>query len=225
MAASDAQRPDATVVLRPLGTPLPLGLTGLAIASLVFSGVDLGWIPTAQAHDAAVAVLAGALPLQTLACLFAFPARDGPTAGANALLAATWAAFCLVQLDSPAGAISGALGLQLTVAGSLLIGMAAAQALGKPLVAAAIALAGARFVLTGVYELGGATEWQDAAGALGLAVAAVAAYAVVALELEDALDREVLPTFRRGQGQRALEASETAQLEHVEHEPGVRRQL
>ncbi len=215
----------AAVVLRPLGTPLPLGLTGLAIASLVFSGVDLGWIAVDQGHDAAEAVLVGALPLQTLACLFAFPARDGPTAASNALLAATWGAYCVVRLGSTEGATSPALGLQLIVAGSLLIGMAVAQGLGKPLIGAAVALAGGRFIVTGVHELTGGTGWQNAAGAVGLAVAALAAYAVVAHELEDARDREVLPTFRRGRGRRALEADEASQLDGVEHEAGVRGQL
>lgn len=215
----------ATVMMRPMGTPLPLGLTGLAIASLVFSGIDLGWIPGAQGHDAAIVVLASAVPLQTLACVFALPARDGPTAGTNALLAATWTAYCVVRLGTPAGASSPALGLQLLVAGPLLIGMASAQGLGKPFIGAAVALAGARFVISGVSELSGAVGWQDAAGALGLAVAAIAAYAVVALELEDAQDRQVLPTFRREQARRALEGNEASQLEGVEHEAGVRRQL
>ena len=215
----------AAVVLRPLGSPLPLGLTGLAISSLVVSGIDLGWIPIAQSHDAAIAVLIGAVPLQTLASLFALPARDGPSAGTNALLASTWGAYCVVRLGAPPGTTSPALGLQLIVAGPLLIGMAAAQGLGKPLVGAAVALAGARFALTGVYELNGGVVWQDAAGALGLAVAAGAAYAVVALELEDARDRELLPTFRRGHGRRALEGDETSQFKGVEHEAGVRRQL
>ncbi len=225
MDDSDAPAARAAVVLRPLGTPLPLGLTGLAIASLVFSSVDLGWISPRQGRDAAMAVLVGALPLQTIACLFAFPARDGRTAASNALLAATWGAYCVVRLSSPAGATSPALGLQLTVSGSLLVGMAVAQALGKPLIAAAIALAGGRFIVTGVHELSGVAGWQDVAGALGLAVAVVAAYAVVALELEDAQDRELLPTFRRGHGRRALEADTASDLEGVEHEAGVRRQL
>jgi succinate-acetate transporter protein len=225
MGTPDAGRSRAAVVLRPLGSPLPLGLTGLAISSVVFSGIDLGWIALAQSRDAATVVLIGAVPLQTLACLFALPARDGPTAGTNALLAATWGAYCAVRLGSPPGATSPALGLQLVVAGPLLIGMATAQGLGKPLVAAAVALAGARFAVTGVYELNGAAGWQDAAGALGLAVAAVAAYAVVAFELEDAQDRQVLPTFRRGPGRGSLEGSAASQLEGVEHEAGVRRQL
>jgi uncharacterized protein len=82
-----------------------------------------------------------------------------------------------------------------------------------------------RFGLTGIYELSAAGGWQDVAGVVGLAVVAAAAYTVWALELEDTRDRPVLPTFRRGPAARALTGAPAAQLEGVEHEAGVRRQL
>jgi hypothetical protein len=34
------------VVLRPIGSPLTIGRSGGAIASLVESRLDLGWVPT-----------------------------------------------------------------------------------------------------------------------------------------------------------------------------------
>ena len=37
-----------TVFLRPLGTPMPVGLFGLAAASLVSAALELGWIPPTQ---------------------------------------------------------------------------------------------------------------------------------------------------------------------------------
>jgi hypothetical protein len=71
----------------------------------------------------------------------------------------------------------------------------------------------------------GASGWRDAGGWVGLAVAIAAAYTVWALQMEDTMDRKVLPTFRRGVGETALTAPATDQLAGVEHEAGVRRQL
>jgi hypothetical protein len=82
-----------------------------------------------------------------------------------------------------------------------------------------------RFGVSGVYELTGSDGWQDAAGAIGLAVAAGAVYLVWALSLEDARDRTTLPMMRRGRGKVAVEARGVRQLDGIEHEPGVRVQL
>jgi hypothetical protein len=215
----------AVVMLRPVGSALPLGLAGLAIASLLFTGLDFGWVPQAQRHELAATILAAAVPLETVAFLFALVARDGAAASAVALLAAAWGSIGVVHAMSPPGSTSDALGLALLAIGALLLLSTPAQALGKPLAAAAFGLAGARFVLTGLHELTARGGWQDASGAVGLAVVAVAAYAIVAFELEDAKDQPVLPTFRRGRGRNALAAPAEAQLDGVAHEPGVRQQL
>jgi hypothetical protein len=37
------------IVLRPIGLPLAIGMSGLAIASLVESGMDLGWVRAVRA--------------------------------------------------------------------------------------------------------------------------------------------------------------------------------
>jgi succinate-acetate transporter protein len=225
MAAAGSGR-DGTatvVVLRPLGSALPLGFAGLAIASLLLSGLDLGWVPQTQRHALAAAILAGALPLQTASLVFALPARDGAAATATGLQAAAWASIGVIHALTPPGSTSAALGLGLLAIGPLLMLSAPAQAFGKPLVAFVFALAGARFVLTGIYELSAASGWQDASGAVGLAVVAVAAYCIAAFELEAARDRPVLPTLRRGRG--VVAEPLDAQLEGLAHEPGVRRQL
>jgi hypothetical protein len=203
------------IVLRPQGSPLPLGLAGLAIASLLSTGLDLGWIPVAQSHEMGLLLLVTVVPIQLLACAFAFPARDGAAASTIGILAATWAAYGIVKATSSPGSTSGALGLVLLMAAGLLAGAALSQGMGKALPGLVIALAAARFAASGIYELTAGAGWQDLAGAIGLAVAAGALYVVWALELEDARDRSVLPLLRRGRGQ----------LDGVEHEAGVRAQL
>jgi succinate-acetate transporter protein len=215
----------ARVFLRPLGSPLPLGLAGLTTASLVLSGLDLGWVSVAQTKHVAVVLLVTALPLQLIACVFSLLARDGAAAGGMGFLAAGWAAMGVIRLISVPGSTSPALGLALVALACLVAGSATTQGLGKPLAALAIGLAAARFALTGIYELSSASGWQDASGAVGLGVTALAAYLVWALELEGAQDRAVLPTVRRGEGASAIADPAPEQLAHVEHEAGVRRQL
>ena len=54
-----------------------------------------------------------------------------------------------------------------------------------------------RFVVTGIYELEASPTWKSAAGWGGLALAVLALYAALALELEASHGRTVLPLGRR----------------------------
>jgi uncharacterized protein len=58
----------------------------------------------------------------------------------------------------------------------------------------------------------------------GIALAVLALYGGVALALEDAHHRELLPLFRRGTAAESFEGFER-QLDRLEAEPGVRPQL
>src|SRR5690349_7261705 len=111
-----------TVFLRPIGSPVALGLSGLVAASLVASGTELGWVALDERAHAALVILAFAFPLQFVASLLAFAARDGAVATALGVLAGSWLATSLVWLTSAAGSVSGSLGLLLLAAGGLLAG-------------------------------------------------------------------------------------------------------
>ena len=41
-------------MLRPIGHPLPLGFLGLAAATTVVSGLQLGWYPPTEGHNVAL---------------------------------------------------------------------------------------------------------------------------------------------------------------------------
>lgn len=86
-------------------------------------------------------------------------------------------------------------------------------------------VAGARFALTGIHQLSDIEGWQDAAGVVGIALAALAVYAATALALEDAQGRTVLPLGRRRTGRRSVEDPMSSQLDGVENEAGVRKLL
>jgi succinate-acetate transporter protein len=219
MAASAPAAPRTDIVLRPLGNPLPLGLAGLVIASLVLSGLDLGWVPVTQSRVTGIMLLTGAVPLQLLGCAFALPARDGAAATSMGLLCVSWISTGLVRLLSAPGSTSDPLGLVLLATGTLLAGAALAQVAGKPLAGLALGLAAARLVLSALYELTHASAWQTGSGIVGLAVVATTAYLVIALQMEDAQDDPVLPTFRRGR------AELSADGDGAVREAGVRPQL
>lgn len=225
MADTARQTPTTAVVLRPLGSPVGLGLSGLAIASLVGAGYDLGWVPTGQAHQVGLVLLVTVVPMQSIASVLAFAARDGASGGSFGLQAAAWAALAASHHSTPPGATSAATGLALLGAGALLALSGVTVAAAKPLVGAAVGLSGVHFVFAALYDLGAGGGWQDASGAVGLAVVAVAAYTAWASEVEATAGRPIVPTLRRGRGRTAVEGSYRDQLADIAHEPGVRREL
>jgi succinate-acetate transporter protein len=213
------------VTLRPIAGPLALGFFGLAAATFVMSGFQVGWIDPTEGTQVALCILAFTVPLQFTASLFGFLARDGVAATGMGLLSGIWAALALVTLAGKPGSTSGALGLFLLVAGLAMWAPASAALASKRVVALVLATAGLRFMITGVYELTTNEAWENAAGVIGLVLAAVAIYAAYAAELEDVLKRSVLPLGRRSNGELAVKGTYAQQIANVANEPGVRQQL
>jgi uncharacterized protein len=212
------------VVVRPVASPLPLGFLALLAATVVFSAVQLRWIPTAQSSVAALTALAVTAPLQLLASVVGFLARDPVASTGMGLLAATWALTGVVTLQSPPGAVSAGLGvLLLTAAVAVLVPAVAGRS--KLAVAVTMASTAVRFGVTGGYELTGAAGWRVAAGVVGLVVAACAGYAALALELESHRRREVLPLGRSGLAREAAAGRGVFDEEELAREPGVRPRL
>lgn len=217
MGAVDAPTP--RIFLRPVGSPLTIGMSGLAIASLVESGLDLKWVPSTEAVQAGLILIAVPFVLQLLATIFSYLARDGAAGAVTGVLATSWLALGLLHATTGTGRPIAVLGLLLVAAGGVLALSSISVGVGKPLLGAVFMLAAARFGLTGVHELGGARVWQDIAGIVGLVVCAGAAYCVLAFELEGQQRRTVLPTLRRGRAELAM----SGQLDGVAREPGVRQ--
>jgi len=199
------------VMLRPVASPLPLGFLALALATVPFAAVHLGWAPPTDGRVAAIGAVAATVPLQLLAAVLGFRARDVVAATGMGVLAGTWGTIGLTNLTSPPGAVSAGLGVILLTAG-LCMWVPAAAATAKLVPATVMALAGLRFVVTGVYELSGSAAWKTAAGYVGLLLGVLALYAALALALEANAGRTVLPLGRRGPVD-------------LDVEPGIRPQL
>jgi succinate-acetate transporter protein len=217
------EAPAVRIFLRPLGSPLTIGMSGLSIATLVDSGLDLRWVSLNQTHDVGLILLSVPFALQMIACIFAYLSRDGAAGAALGVLSLTWFSMGLIEATSTPGSRSGALGLMLLVAGGVLFLSAMAVMVPKPLPGSVFALAAARFILTGIYLLGASGGWRHAAGILGLVVLGGAAYSVLAFELEGEQHRPVLPTFRRRRAHTAVHGDPWSQVDGVTSEAGVRQ--
>jgi succinate-acetate transporter protein len=213
------------IVLRPLAGPLALGFFGLAGATFVVAGLQLGWAAPSEGREVALCVLAFTVPLQFTAAMMGFLARDGAAATGMGLLSGIWAATGFVLLTSRPGTTSNALGLFLVIAGVALWAPASAAAAGKLVPSLVLATAGLRFLLTGIYEISASETWKHLAGVVGLILTALALYAAYAAEYEDVLKRPVLPLGRRGKGRQAVEGTYADQIAALTHDPGVRQQL
>ena len=185
------------MVLRPIATPLPLGFLALAAGTLLVSGLQLEWLAPEQGQQVGLILVAFVFPLQLIACVLGFFARDIVAGTGMGLLAGTWLAIALVTLTAPRpGATSDALGLFLLLAGAAMLIPFAAACLSKLVAAAVLGTTAIRFALTGLYQLTADDALGHVAGVVGLLLLAVAVYAAGALALEDA-GRPVIPIGRR----------------------------
>src|SRR4051812_4257377 len=94
------------IVLRPIANPLPLGFIALGAGTLLLSALQLGWLEPTEGHDVALLLLAFVAPLQLVACIFEFLARDVVAGSGMGILAGTWLATSLVMRNLAPGATS-----------------------------------------------------------------------------------------------------------------------
>jgi len=164
-------------------------------------------------------------PLETIAVVIAFLARDTFGATGLGMFSTSWLAFGLAELTSPAGQLSRSVGLMDFGFGFAIIVLAAAAFMGKPLIGTVMSLAAVRVVFAGVHEFGGPSALWTAAGWLGVAIFALAVYGGLAFLLEDVLQQEVLPVFRIGTSRHSVEGDLHEQLRGIGREAGVRHTL
>lgn len=220
----DRGDPPVRITLRPLASPLPLGFFAFAIGSFVFTAFELGWVPQTPARQAALVMLVFVAPLELLASVLAFWARDPGGATALGLFGMTWGVVGAITLTSTAPR-SPVAGVFLLCVSAVILAFGATSLPSKPVLSLVGVVASARFLLTGVYEIHSGEGWRHASGWVGLPLAACAFYLALALMIEDAQHRTVRPLLRRGEARTAIESHLADQTAAVEREAGVRGQL
>ena len=223
-AGNGSVQPRARIFLRPIGSGLPLGFFSFGIGMLLLACQAVGWIPVAEQRDVGMVLMAYVFPLELLATVVAFLARDTLGATTLGLFTTSWLTLGWLELTGPAGGTSIAAGIYLFGFATAVLLLATLSTLGKPFFSLLLLAASTRMVLAGIWEVGGPHELETIAGGFALGLTALAMYGGTALALEDARQREVLPLFRRGSASQAFEGLEP-QLERLEAEAGVRQQL
>ena len=210
------------IVLRPIGSPLPLGFFTVAIDNVVVSALQWGVLPAIDRRAVALIVFP-AFVVQVIVGIFALGARDSIAGTLMLSFATSWLVDTLVLYLNPQGA-AVALGIFYVVFGVFVLFMLA-SALLKRALAAVLLVAGPRFLVAGVAELTGNHAVSQAGAVLGFLLAAVALYTAFALLMEDARGREVLPIGRQGAARSATHGNLAVQLRDIERQAGVRRTL
>jgi hypothetical protein len=210
------------IVLRPIGSPLPLGFFTVAIDNVLVSALEWGLLPVADRRAIALIVFP-AFIVQAIVGIFAIGARDSIAGTLMLSFATTWLVDALVFFFYPPGA-AAALGIFYVVFAVFLAFMLA-SALLKRALAAVLAVAVPRFVIAGVAEVTGNPALWKASAVLGFFLAAVAMYTAFALLMEDSRGREVLPIGRLGAARQATHGTLAVELRDIERQPGVRRTL
>lgn len=225
---SDQPTPEAItrIVLRPVASSLPLGFFAFGTGTILLTALELKWVPVSQGSVLMVMVLAFVVPLETVAGVFAFLARDSGAASALTMLGAAWATAALTILRAAPGTTSASLGIFLLTLSAMMLLLSVGALRSKPLLGALLLTGMARFVLTGLYEIAiGGTGLEQASGWIGLPLVVFSLYGGLALLLEDGAQHTVLPLGRRGRARTSLEGDLQHQIEQAESEPGIRRLL
>jgi succinate-acetate transporter protein len=210
------------IVLRPIGSPLPLGFFTVAIDNVTVSALQWGLLPAADRRAVALIVFP-AFIVQAIVGVFALGARDSIAGTLMLSFATTWLADALIFYANPPGA-GPALGMFYIVF-AVFIALMLVSALLKRALAAVLLVAAPRFLVAGIADVTGSHLVAQAGAVLGFLLAAVAMYTAFALLMEDSRGHEVLPNGRLGAARQATHGTLADELRDIERQAGVRRTL
>jgi uncharacterized protein len=216
---------ETRIFIRPLGSGLPLGFFAFGLGMFILGAVGVQSVPATDVKTAGLLLAAFVFPLELLATVVAFLARDTAGATTLGLFTGSWLAVGLAFLTAKPGETSRSLAYFLVYFAAVVVLLAVGAMFGKPLIATLLVLASARAALGGIYEFTGGTGWETAGGVLAFVIAAIALYGGLAFLLEDIHGKSVLPVFRRGEAKTAIEGGLQEQLSRLQQETGVRSQL
>jgi succinate-acetate transporter protein len=224
VSANGTAHDRARIVLRPVGSALPLGFFSFGVGMLLLAGQALEWVPLAQTPQIGMLLMAFVFPLELVATIFAFLGRDTMGATTLGLFTTSWLSLGWLLESGKPGALSSAIALYLVGFASAVVLLAGLAVGSKPFFTVLLLVSAVRMALDAAYQWGAGTGWAHAAGVTALVLTVLAFYGGLALGLEDAQQREILPLFRRKAAEEAFSGLD-AQLQRLEAEAGVRQQL
>jgi uncharacterized protein len=220
-----AIHPQVRVVVRPYGSSVPLGFFAFGIGMFLYAALDAPWVAAPQGHSIGLLLAGFVAPLELIATIFAFLARDTVAAATLGLFAGSWFVGGLATMQAKPGQVDPAVGYFLIAFTIVVVLLGAAAVLGKPFIAVLLLVSAGRGVLSAAYQLGAGARWNHIGGWLALGIFCIAMYGGIAFLLEDVFGRTVLPLGRKGGSREAIEGSLSDQLRGLEDEAGVRHTL
>jgi succinate-acetate transporter protein len=158
---------EVRIVVRPYASSLPLGFFAFGIGMLLLGGLANGWLHPSDRHTVGLILAAFVFPLELLATVVAFVARDAFGGTGLGLFSTSWLALGLANMSASQDAVSRTVGLY-EFGFAFAVGLLAVAAFaGKPLIGAIMLVAAVRSSLSGVHEWGGPAALYTAAGWLG----------------------------------------------------------
>ncbi|MFL5954896.1 MAG: hypothetical protein ACJ76I_12405 [Gaiellaceae bacterium] len=217
--------PQVRVVVRPIGSAVPLGFFAFGIGMFLYAALDAPWVKQTDGRSIGLLLAGFVAPLEVIATIFAFLARDTVAAATLGLFAGSWFVGGLTTMQAKPGVLDAGVGYFLIAFTIVVLLLGGAAILGKPFIAVLLFISAGRGLFSAIYQLGGGARWNHIGGWLALVIFVVAMYGGIAFLLEDALGRTVLPLGRRGGSREAIEGSLGDQLRGLEDEAGVRHTL
>src|SRR5207253_4544363 len=120
------------IMLRPVGSGLQLGFYSFGIGMLLLGCSAIGWIPVSEQKDVGMLLMSFVFPLELVATVFAFLARDTLGATTLGLFTTSWLALGWTDLSAPPGSTSVSLGVYLFGFALVVLLLATLSTLGKP---------------------------------------------------------------------------------------------
>jgi hypothetical protein len=139
-----AIHPQVRVAVRPYGSVVPLGFLAFGIGMFMYAALDAEWVKPTEAPTVGLMLVAFVAPLEGLAAIIAFLARDTLAGVALALFTGSWLMTGFATMQQQPGQLSAAQGYFLIAFTTAILLLACVAWLGQPLIAALLTVACAR---------------------------------------------------------------------------------
>lgn len=157
----------ARIVVRPLGSALPLAFFAFPVGTVLLGTFEFRWTPPSEGPLFAAALLGCVAPLELRACVLGFLSRDTGSATAMGVLGSGWIVVALSFPLAGPSAMTNTLGtfLIMEALAVLCIGFVAVS--GKPFLSTLLFLSAARFFLAALVQCDVASVLRVPAGPWG----------------------------------------------------------